>query len=276
MILLPNHPLLLLSTELNNLCKPLDLIHVNHFTYLKQFNDGSRVSLSNKPEWIEDYYKLNLYNSSLFEQKPSEYKSEFNIWIGDYDLDVYRHGRLYYNTAHSITITEPQHNSCEHFLFSTAPEHQQAIQYLANNMDILYHFIAFIKDRGAHIFKSANNNKIAIPKPLEDSTEWQKYIDSKNYYAQMQQAKKLFLKATPIHRYKFESGDNKGIQLTQREITCVTLLLKNKTAAETADIMNISRRTVESYLDNIRFKLNCNSKIELINLFLKSKFLTAL
>ncbi len=228
MILLPNHPLLLLSAELNYLCKPLDLIHINHFTYLKQFNDGSRVSLSNKPQWIDDYYNLNLYNSSLFEQKPSEYKSEFNIWIGDYDLDVYRHGRLHYNTAHSITITEPQRGSCEHFLFSTSPDHQQAIQYLANNMDILYHFIAFIKDRGVDIFKTAHKNKFIVPKPLENSYEWQKYLDSENYYQEMQQAKKLFLKTTPIHSFQFESGDNKDIKLTQREITCIILLLKKK------------------------------------------------
>lgn len=267
MILTPDHPLLLLSKDFADLCRPLELFQINHFTYQKQFDDGSRISLSNKPQWIADYYNLALYQTSLFEKKPSEYKSGFNIWIGDYDLEVYRHGRQNYNTAHSITITEPQHDSNENYLFSTPNDKQQAIHFLANNMDILYHFILFLKDRGRHIFKAAEKNKLNLYQSFQFDTQKSKYIDDKNFYQEMMALKKLFYTNTPVQRYVFEKGEHKGVKLSHRELNCLIYLLQNKTAKETAQLMNLSCRTVESYFNNIKNKLNCENKIELVQKF---------
>jgi DNA-binding CsgD family transcriptional regulator len=273
-LLIPNHPFIQLSEEFADLCKPLADFHINHFTYQKQFNDGSQVSLSNKPQWIADYYNLQLYQTSLFEEKPSNYKATFNVWVGEYDLDVYRHGRSYYNTAHSITITEPCHDGCEHYLFSTPPEYQQAIQFLANNIDILYRFILHLKDRGARIFKTAHRSRLIIQRSFENDPD-KPFLDLK-FHQKMLAAKKSFLKHMPIHRYVFEYGEDNGIKLSHREISCIKYLLQNKTAAETAELMNVSRRTIESYLDNIKVKLNCHSKVDLIQKVVKNKYLFSL
>ena len=94
MILKFNHPFILISKELVELCKPLELFHIHHFTYLKKFNNGTSIALSNHPQWLYDYFNLGLYQSSLFEKKPSDYESDFKVWFGDYDLKVYQHGRL--------------------------------------------------------------------------------------------------------------------------------------------------------------------------------------
>lgn len=271
---MPSHPFTLLSHDFAELCKPLAEFHINHFTYQKQFNDGSQISLSNKPQWIADYYNMNLYQTSLFEEKPSNYKAEFNIWLGEYDLEVYRYGRIYYNTAHSITITEPNHDGCEHYLFSTPPEYEQAIHYLSNNMDILYRFILYLKDRGAAVFKAAHTSKIIVQRSFEHKDD--KSLLNDKFYQQMQAAKRNFLKNTPTPRFIFEEGEDNGIKLTQREISCIISLMQNKTAAETAALMNISRRTVESYLDNIKIKLNCNTKSDLVQKIAKNKFLLSL
>lgn len=274
MILTQKHPFLMLSTEFAELCKPLEMFHITHFTYQKQFNDGTRISLSNKPQWIEDYYNLKLYESSLFEEKPSTYKAAFNIWMDDYDIPVYHHGRSYYNTSHCISITEPHHDGCEHYLFSTTPDKPEAIHYLANNMDILYHFVLYLKDRGIEVFKKAQNNRIVVQKSFIDTPT--NPIAKQDFYQIMQQHKKQFFDKTPIRRYVFESGNTQGIKLTQREISCVICLLQNKTAQETAELMNLSRRTVESYLDNIKVKLDCDTKADLLIKLKQNKFLFSL
>ena len=52
--------------------------------------------------------------------------------------------------------------------------------------------------------------------------------------------------------------------LTYREQQCLKGLLKNETAKETAKTLGLSFRTVESYLENIKNKLECQDKRELL------------
>jgi DNA-binding CsgD family transcriptional regulator len=53
------------------------------------------------------------------------------------------------------------------------------------------------------------------------------------------------------------------IELTTRENECLYYLLAGKSAKQTAAILNISQRTVEFHLDNIKLKAGCRTKIEL-------------
>lgn len=52
--------------------------------------------------------------------------------------------------------------------------------------------------------------------------------------------------------------------LTKRQIECLFHLVEGKTAREIAYLLNISRRTVEHYIECIKDKLNCRTKSELI------------
>lgn len=262
MLITPKHPFLKLSSQIADICKPLELLNISHFTYQKQFNDGSRISLSNKPQWIEDYYNLQLFDTSLFEANPSLYQPRFDVWVGDYDLEVYRHGKLYYNTSPSITIAEPQSNGCAFYLFSSSSEYQHAINFLSNNRDALYHFILYFKDKAASHIQKAQNNKIIIP-ANNKITDLPELLTAQTVSANMLERKKKFFKTTRIHKYIFDDKELNGIKLTNREIDCITCLLNNKTATQTAQFMNISQRTVESYLENIKTKFNCHSKSEL-------------
>lgn len=56
----------------------------------------------------------------------------------------------------------------------------------------------------------------------------------------------------------------KHTSLTPRECDCIALLIKGKTAAEIAKLLDISARTVESYLNNAKIKLQCDTKSTLI------------
>lgn len=52
--------------------------------------------------------------------------------------------------------------------------------------------------------------------------------------------------------------------LTMREIDCIELFLEGKSAKTIAGQLNLSPRTIEFYLDNIKGKLDCNNKNELM------------
>lgn len=63
-----------------------------------------------------------------------------------------------------------------------------------------------------------------------------------------------------------------GIYLTQREAECMLNFLKRKTVTEAALELNLSPRTVEFYLKNMKTKLECKSKSELIHKVRESDF----
>jgi DNA-binding CsgD family transcriptional regulator len=260
MLITDKHPFIKISKELIEICKPLELFNIHHFTYQKHCNDGGRINLSNKPNWIMDYYNLNLLQSSLFEAKPSLYKPKYDVWLDDYNLQVYQHGKLYYNTGQSITIAQPQEDGCEFFLFSAAVQDKKSISFLARNMDILYHFICYFKDRAAKLLKKAKSHKIVTVGELERAELVNLTLSDQTFYDLMIDHKRKFFKSTRIYKYTFENSEHKGINLTGREIDCIVHLLNNRTSIQTAEKMHISQRTVEHYLDNIRAKFNCDTK----------------
>jgi DNA-binding NarL/FixJ family response regulator len=54
-------------------------------------------------------------------------------------------------------------------------------------------------------------------------------------------------------------------KLPKRKVECLYYLVKGKTAKETAKLLNISHRTVEHYLEDIKNRWGCNSKSMLID-----------
>lgn len=277
MMIADSHPFLVLSQEMIELCKPLEAFKIHHVTYLKQLKSGHRITLSNKPNWIADYYNLMLYQSSLFEDPFQHPKHSFDTWFGDYDLDVYRHGKLYYNTMHAISIVDYGADGSESFLFSTAPEHPSAIHFLSNHREILYHFILYFKDHGRFMLKKAEKNKIFLAKePIINDIEEKKWFQNPEWINEMFKQKEKFFLKTPLHHATFYDSDYGEVKFTQRELMCIHYLLQYKTATEIAFFLNLSKRTVESYIEHIRLKLNCTSKSELIEKIKKIPYCSAL
>jgi DNA-binding CsgD family transcriptional regulator len=270
MILKENHPFLSLSAEISPLCTLLENFGIHHFTYLKQFINGSKISLSNKPQWISDYYNLKLYESSLFEKHTSP-SINFQVWFGDYDLAVYKHGKENYNTMHSISITESRKESCENFLFATTPDNAKAIHFLNNNREILFHFILYLRDRGKKILELAHQHRLSAGRPLKLGTQ-----EISDWLLRMQKLKKDFFTKTQLRRCILAQSEEIDVKLAKQEMDCLFYLLNNKTAAETAQQMKISRRTVEAYLENIKNKLVCSNKAEIISRFKDNPYFKAI
>jgi len=73
---------------------------------------------------------------------------------------------------------------------------------------------------------------------------------------------------------QYSLGPNfRGIYLSQREAECVARLLYGYRYKKIASELGLSRRTVESYLNNVRNKMHCRTKAELIKLIMQSDFL---
>lgn len=73
-------------------------------------------------------------------------------------------------------------------------------------------------------------------------------------------------------KYKLGTEFDK-LYFTQREAQCMVLLLKGKSIITTAHELLLSPRTVEFYLNNMKAKLQCRTKLELIDRVSGSEFL---
>lgn len=58
------------------------------------------------------------------------------------------------------------------------------------------------------------------------------------------------------------------IEFSRREKDVLAHLIRGKTAKKIGDYLNLSPRTIESYIENIKVKANCKSKAELIDKFI--------
>lgn len=59
--------------------------------------------------------------------------------------------------------------------------------------------------------------------------------------------------------------DSLKVQLSRRERECLSLLLKGNSAKQTGRILNLSPRTIESYIETVKRKFDCRTKIEMIS-----------
>lgn len=67
-----------------------------------------------------------------------------------------------------------------------------------------------------------------------------------------------------IERKDAAMGAGRRTKLSRRELQCALHCREGRTAKETAEILNLSRRTVEYYLEKVKIKLDCTSKYQLI------------
>lgn len=77
-----------------------------------------------------------------------------------------------------------------------------------------------------------------------------------------------------VVRKKYQLGElYDGIAFSRREAETMVLLTRGKTAAEIANNLELSSRTIEFYMVNMKRKLNVRTKSKLIELVLASDFM---
>lgn len=72
-----------------------------------------------------------------------------------------------------------------------------------------------------------------------------------------------------IQQYKL---NKKNTTISIREIECLAYYEAGLTAKETAKMLNLSFRTIERYFDNMKAKLRCNYKRDLIKILINDGF----
>ncbi|HEX2548820.1 MAG TPA: LuxR C-terminal-related transcriptional regulator [Gammaproteobacteria bacterium] len=70
--------------------------------------------------------------------------------------------------------------------------------------------------------------------------------------------------ANSANYYYVGAENHNPAALSNRELECLFLQLRGKTAKQMAMVLGLSKRTIEDYLDNIKSKLGCHNKAEVL------------
>lgn len=250
-----------LSRQVYDLCAPIRKhFNVTYFNYVRLNQDNSRCLLTDSPDWIDTFYKYKLYNQkTTLDIEALKYK-EYISWKQLKDEFAFQEA-LKFNIANGITLIEPSETWLELYWFGTSNDNFIAGDSYENNVDAFKRFILYFKDKGSKILDVSYSSPVILNDysnhtSRHDERELERFIktiiDSENY------------------RFVYESGQTTKF-LSKQETVCASYLILQHSMHEIAVKLKVSPRTVETYINNIKNKLQCQSKQRLIEKLLSLK-----
>lgn len=265
---LKNHLALSSGGDIVQICKPLQDFGIHLFNFVRMFKDGSRINLCNKPEWLEYYYQKEFYKIGIFEGIPDLYTSSYSIWPILSGQDIFYDARTHFNIDHGITMIKSYKKYCDFYYFGGYPDNPNIINFYLNNIDLLDRFILYFKDQAAKLITQSNKHKIILP--LRDTN----IVKHELLQARLQinKLRQQLIHNTCINSYYFEIG-NREVKISKNEMKILLLMAKGKSSSEIAEELFRSKRTIENHIYNIKIKLDCNLKSELLNILSQWNYL---
>jgi DNA-binding CsgD family transcriptional regulator len=256
-IMRQDHLALTSCQNIKQICQPLERLGMTSFNYFRIFLDGSRINLMTQGAWLEHFYNNKLYLDGLFESSPKNYQSGYFLWLGLLNQKVFYEASKYFNIDNGITIIDRQQDYCDFYCIGSTRDNNQAANFYINNIEFLQKFTSHFKQAAKDIISAAEKDKIILPEfeLMAQKTPAYPYFDNK---------KADFTFGVSA----LESQDGK---LSQRELACIQLLAKGYTFKEIAKFMNLSPKTIETYITRAKNKFNCRNKTELVAHYLKQQ-----
>lgn len=255
-----NHIAVNSSYDVAEICRPLKNLNVGFFCYHRIYNDGSEVMVSSNGGWAEHYYTKG-YSSYSDAQYAMEKKFDWLVWPYANDalgplVELREIADLFYGM--SFLLQEGKKSGyVEGFGFGLSKNLD--FNFLLNNVELLKKFCSYFAYQISSRVKLSKLEKIA-------------HVDS-NHCILTPYPDNLVVALNEHFLNEIKSDQScRARLLTARELCCVNHLLLGMTTPEVARALNLSPRTVETHLLNLKNKLNCNSKSELIALLIKLGF----
>lgn len=233
--------------------------------YYRYYKDGKILRLGTIDEWTKKYFEYQFYNSESNEYpelmqllRRDEHKI---IQVGQ-PIDTKTEVLYELGIWNSCGTFKKLSDSIEGFFLAGDKNNSKIIDLFLNKRELFNHILLFIK----YQLKDILNDKQCL---IETAVSLSGFFDSQNISGSLLNEDHLeneLFEDTKIEKY-FLNTQNGDAELSRREYQILQSISEGKTSKEVARILNLSPRTVESFIQNTKQKLNCYSKSELIILF---------
>lgn len=224
-----------LSNDIKEICEPyFKLLELDHFNYIHRDNNGHATYLCSNHKWLAHYLKKSYPKIGAFEQKPELSHFNYILWTGlERNDPILIDSKEILGVEYGITIIKKEQDGIGYYNLGTKSTNPSVINKYVNNLDQYENFILGFQEKADLMLRTAKKLKLCVS---PGST-----IDNNK-------------------KPGFQFGN---LFLTKRELHCINYLIFGKTAEEIAIILNISKRTVETHIQNIKRKMNCFNQFRL-------------
>ena len=249
---------------IQKLTSVLGVLSISTFFHLRVNNKNQFFILSNNIEimnyLIYEYRNLGTMIEELVQTSICGKLAvmRWRNYVGDSFLEkIYKLG-----VWNGISVALPFNNYIDIFSFASSLRNKEINNFYVNHLQLLKHFIIYFRLNGRKEIEYANKNLYLLNNKLE-------------LYSQDSQRKK-----TVVKNFQKEILPKKGciktvyskiINLTEKEVTYLVMLLDGKSMFNIAEELNISQRSVESCFETIKSKTGYDTKAELLTAFLESQ-----
>ncbi len=215
--------------------------NIKTFCYVKVNSDLSRVHLDTNYEWNQLFYKnVQHYYDTGGLSEGYHWESGYTLMSLLDDEECIADSRKF-DVGDGIMFTEHK-EGCTEIVFMALSANYSPLEVnnLLNNIDLLKQFIPYFCEQASEIIAEAEKSPIILP------------------FLNNQDLRKTAITTDDLAReYKASINPNFTalMKLTKREVECFNAFLKGMTNKEIGNVLDISTRTVEKHLMNVKDKM---------------------
>ncbi len=251
------------TDQMYQITSSLRNLGIMHFTYWRIMPNQSVTNLTTHPACDISYVRNRFYESALAGE-PEQYNSGM-VFYDDLLIDEDKTAlqalkSSYMQLAYvrpDLIIFDKSDNYVDCYLFGTPLDNRNIHSFYLNNLGLLKKFIIYFHDRGRHLLKEAHKLELIYPgsgkeQSLLSSPKWQeKMLSSFKEIAHDSNSSFIFY-LSKKHRF------------TKKESLIAFYLQTGFTPKEISYELNISNRTTEKHVVNLKEKMRSRSMAHLI------------
>ncbi len=247
--------------EMRSICHDfLQAKNLNHFAYVRLYNDNATFTLTTDPGVSVDYYQHKFYNTVDYHNATREHQSATLLWVAlspkDYTLTKYV--RDYHNLANGFLIIKKSPEFVERFTFATTPDNVGINNLYISQLGDFYNFCFYFKEKAKKLIEKAHEDRFI----LHDA----KFSNVSERGIHYPESRPKIIINEPAFK-KLYYGSSFTQSLTRREFQCLAALSEGMQIKEISKKLSLQTRTVNFYLENIKDKIGLYSRRELIDFY---------
>lgn len=228
------------SRDVKAICEPfMKKLGLTYFHYTRFYNNGNSTLLITKPDWCDFHYRAN-YRDHMPVTVDEIVMGEhiFSLWEGVVPDDVIYDAQQHFDITKPLGISRVLPDYVENF----------SIAGSANSPGLLNQYFSHVDEI------------IQFTKEFTEKAE-DLIVEGKK-----EQCSNSHVRATELDDVKIivPEGFNEFYALTKKEKQVLQLLVDGNTANRIAALLCRSVRTVETHINNLKTKLDCRDKFELV------------
>lgn len=264
------HPSLRFADDMRELCQPLAKLGIDYFSHIRIDSDNNFYGNSNHPDYFKYYFEHDFQHVDLHSAKQDILK-RYVLW-DDLELhgkaeNLYHSSRIF-QLAYTFSICEQDGSEKNYYNFEAHYSKEYIKNFYFQHVDLLERFVAYYKY--SLTMNDRLNRAYQMPCPIMPE---QNDLIIKVHHPQQVEEENIHDFLQSIQRAPSLQNSNSLQDIPRRELQCAYCLVEGMTAKEMAQVLNISGRTVESYINRLKRRFNANNSIHLVRSLIEAGLL---